>query len=345
MKPGTRSADRRRQRGFTLIELMVSMLLGLIIIGGATGVILANRQSYRTNEALSQVQESARTAFELLSRDVREAGISGCNNNGRMANVLDPTDTLLWWQSWFGIMGFDGGQPTPAAPFGTGAAGRVQNTDVLVVQGIQGTGLTVDNHDPVAANLKINAETTDFIEKDVLVVCDFDHAAMFQVTNYNDNNVTVVHNTTNNPDVVPGNCSKGLGYPSVCSATGTPYSFGRNSQVARLSATAWYIGNNTRADEGGRSLYRVRLAPGASLVTEEVVAGITDLQVQYREQGGGVDEFRDAEDIATWANVNAVRITLTLQSADRRVSTDTSVNTGRLQRTFDNIVTLRNRVP
>ena len=29
--------------GFTLVELMVSMVLGLVIIGGATGVILANR--------------------------------------------------------------------------------------------------------------------------------------------------------------------------------------------------------------------------------------------------------------------------------------------------------------
>jgi type IV pilus assembly protein PilW len=335
----------KHHRGFTLIELMVSMLLGLIIIGGATGVILANRQSYRTNEALSQVQESARTAFELLSRDVREAGISGCNNDNRMANVLDPTGTLLWWQTWFGIAGFDGNQETSAAPFGTGAAGRIQNTDAIIVQGIQGTGLTVDNHDVTAANLKINAETTDFIANDVLIVCDFDHAAMFQVTNYNDSNVTVVHDTREGQTRVPGNCTKGLGYPTVCSTNGTPYSFGRNSQVARLSAAAWYIGNNTRADEGGRSLYRVRLAAGAQLVTEEVVAGVTDMQIQYREQGGGVDEFRDAEDVGTWTNVNAVRITLTLQSSDRRVSTDTTINTGRLQRTFNNVVTLRNRVP
>jgi prepilin-type N-terminal cleavage/methylation domain-containing protein len=55
---------RYAARGFSLVELMISMLLGLVIIGAATGVILANRQSYRTNEGLSQIQESARTAFE-----------------------------------------------------------------------------------------------------------------------------------------------------------------------------------------------------------------------------------------------------------------------------------------
>jgi type IV pilus assembly protein PilW len=342
MKPNT----LRRQRGVTIVELMISMLLGLVIIGGATAVILSNRQSYRTNEGLSQVQESARTAFELLSRDVREAGITGCTNNNRMVNVLDPTGTLLWWQTWFGIAGFDGNQATPAAPFAALAPGRVESTDALLVQGIVGTGLTVEDHDPVSANLKINAETTDFIERDILIVCDFDHSAMFQVTNYNDGNVTVVHSRKEGGQtVVPGNCTKGLGYPRVCDTNGTPYSFKPNSQVARLSASAWYIGNNGRAGEGGRSLYRVRLGRGAVPITEEVVAGVIDMQVQYREQGGGVDTFRTASTVGNWSNVNAVRVTLTLQSAERRVSTNLDEDAGRLERTFSHIVTLRNRVP
>src|SRR5687768_1961532 len=95
---------------------MVSMVLGLIIVGGATSLILANRQSYRTNEALSQVQESGRTAFELLARDVREAGMSGCDSNGRMANVLDTDDGIAWWQTWFGIAGYEGSEVNPAVP-------------------------------------------------------------------------------------------------------------------------------------------------------------------------------------------------------------------------------------
>jgi len=340
------STHRHRERGVTLIELMISMLLGLVIIGGATAVILSNRQSYRTNEGLSQVQESARTAFELLSRDVREAGISGCTNNNRMANVLDPTGTLLWWQSWFGIAGFDGNQATLAADFGEDAAERVEGTDALLVQGIVGTGLTVENHDATSANLKINSATTDFIEKDVLIVCDFDHSAMFQVTNYNENNVTVVHNKKEGGQtIVPGNCTKGLGFPAVCSTNGTPYSFKPNSQVARLSAAAWYIGNNGRDADGGRSLYRARLGRGASMNIEEVATGVTNMQVTYREQGGGVDAFRTATAVGNWMNVNAVRVVLTLQSAERRVSTDPAENAGRLERTFSHIVTLRNRVP
>jgi type IV pilus assembly protein PilW len=334
----------RRPRGFTLVELMIAMLLGLIIIGGATSLIVANRQSYRTNEALSQVQESARTAFELLARDVREAGISGCDSNGRMANVLSPpvSGGLYWWQTWFGIAGYESAEVNPAVPTSSATAERVAGTDSVILQGILGTGLTIENHDPVSANFKINSTTTDFVVDDILIVCDFDHAVMLQVTSYNSSNVTVVHNTGDGVSV-PGNCSKGLGYPTVCTTNGNTYIFGPNSQIARMSAVAWYIGNNNRAAEGGRSLYRRRLGRGAAVQTEEVVAGVTNLQLTYREEG--VDEFRTADSIGNWSNVSAMMIELTVQSADRRVTTDSSVNAGRIERRFTNIVTLRNRVP
>lgn len=332
----------RRYRGFTLIELMVAMVLGLVIIGGATSLILANRQSYRTNEALSQVQESARTAFELLSRDVREAAFSGCDSKGRMANTLEtPTGGPLWWQNWFGIAGFEDNQTSPGVAFVGGVGDRIAGTDAISLQGIQGTGLTVENQDPTSANFKINAQTTDFTNDDIVIVCDFDHAVIIQVTQYNSNTVTVVHNTGGSS--VPGNCSKGMGYPTICSTNGNPYIYGPNSQIARMSAVTWYIGNNNRAAEGGRSLYRRRLNAGATQGVDEVVAGVTNMQLWYREQG--LDEFRPATSVASWANVNAVRIELTVQSSDQRVTTDNTVNSGRIERRFTNIVTLRNRVP
>ena len=331
----------RHDRGFTLIELMVSMVLGLVIIGGATSVILANRQSYRTNEALSQVQESARTAFELLARDTREAGITGCDNSGRMANVLDPSDGVAWWQPWFGIAGYEGGEVSPAVPTSAVTAERVAGTDTVILQGIQGLGLAVDTHTVTSANIKISAPSNAIGVGDVLVVCDFDHAAMFQVTNYNDSNVTLVHNTGSS--VSPGNFTKGLGYPPIDTENGNPYVFGRNSQLARLSAVTYYIGNNGRAAEGGRSLYRRRIGVGATQFIEEVVAGVTDLQLTYREQG--VNVFREADDVVNWSNVSAVMVTLTLRSADQRVTNTPLLNSGRIERTFSNIITLRNRVP
>jgi type IV pilus assembly protein PilW len=135
-----------------------------------------------------------------------------------------------------------------------------------------------------------------------------------------------------------------MGYPTDCTTTnGNEYIFGPNSQVARFYAVTWYIGNNSRPEEGGRSLYRIRMGAGAQLFTEEVVAGVTNLQLTYREQG--VTTFVPATSVVNWMNVNAVNIELTMQSADRRVTSDVSVNAGRVERRFSNIVTLRNRVP
>lgn len=334
--------QRDRDRGLALIELMIAMLLGLVVIGGAVGLLLANRQNYRTNEGLSQIQESARTAFELLARDVRQAAANGCGNNGRVANVLKAGAN--WWQTWFGLTGYDDAQTDPAVAFGAAVGDRANGTDSLQLQGIEGTGLAIENHDPVSANFKINATTTDFADSDILMVCDFDHAAILQVTSYNSSNVTVVHNVGVGVET-PGNCSKGLGFPTICTTNGNEYAFKPNSQIARFAAVDWYIGNNGRAAEGGRSLYRRRLATAATVAVEEIVAGVVNMQIQYRLNGTAAFVDADAVGTGDWLNVDAVSIALTLDSADQRVSTAPTANSGRLQRTFNHVVTLRNRVP
>lgn len=336
-------ASAARSAGMTLIELMVSMVLGLIVVGGALSIVLANRQSYRTNEALSQVQESARTAFELLARDIRQAGATGCDNTGRVANVLTPSANL-WWQEWDGVRGYDGAEADPAADFGESEGERVEGTDAIQLRGIEGIGVGIKAHQPASASFTINAATTAIAPNDILMACDFDHATIFQVTSYAAGGVTVGHETGGAG--APGNCSKGLGLPTDCaSETGNVYTFRLNSQLARLAATGWYVGNNGRTTDGGRSLYRIRLDRGATARVEEIVSGVRDLQLTYRVED--TKDFLDASliDDADWQNINAVAVTLVLESADARTSTDVSTNEGRIERTFTNVITLRNRVP
>jgi type IV pilus assembly protein PilW len=334
-----------QQRGVTLVELMIALALGLLLIGGVISVVVANGQAYRTNEGLSQVQESARTAFELLARDIREAGSTGCGNRNRVANTVNNPGGGWWQGNWTGVRGYDGSAAAPWVTIGTGTADRVDGTDAIQLQGVVGTGLTIESHNPTSANFKINAPTSTFRDGDILLVCDFDHAAVFQVTNYNSSNVTVVHNTGTG---TPGNCSKGLGFPTDCgSVTGNEYTFGPNSQIAAMQAVIWYIGNNGRPGEGGRSLYRRRLVTQAGIptpVAEEIVPGVTDMQLAFRPDEGSAT-LEISSDISNWDNVTAVEITLTVLSADARISTAANVNDGRLQRSFTTIIGLRNRLP
>ena len=73
--------------GFGLIELMIAMVLGLLVLGAAFAVFMSNQNTFRANEGLNRMQESARVAFELMSRDIRAAGGSACSN----ASVVEST--------------------------------------------------------------------------------------------------------------------------------------------------------------------------------------------------------------------------------------------------------------
>jgi prepilin-type N-terminal cleavage/methylation domain len=66
--------------GFSLIELMVALVLGLLVAGAALAILQSNQATYRSNEGLNRIQENARIAFELMSRDIRAAGGTACSN-------------------------------------------------------------------------------------------------------------------------------------------------------------------------------------------------------------------------------------------------------------------------
>lgn len=343
---------RAKARGLTLIELMVAMVLGLVLLGGVGTIVIANGDAYRTNEGLSQVQESSRTAFELLARDIREAGATACGS-GSMTNVVN--DTNQWWQeAWTGVRGYPAGTAAPGVSTGGGVSERVAGTDAIMLQGMVGAGVTVDRHnvsDPAgqggggaAANFQLDVATTAIGDGDIVIVCDFNHAAIFQITNYDgsNGNVTVRFNTGNSTS--PGNCTKGLGPESACGSpnntpNGDAYSFeNRGAQIARLATTVWYVGNNGRANEGGRSLYRRTLGAGGATIVEEVVPGITDMQLEYRV--GNAASLTAAPNAAEWENVTAVEVQLAAASLDARIST--ADGEGRLQRNFTTIIGVRN---
>jgi len=81
------TADRR-ERGVTLIELMVSMTLGLLLTGAIMQIFLRNRVTYAFNDGLSQIQENARFALDHVANSTRMAGSIGCLSNVAVTNDL-----------------------------------------------------------------------------------------------------------------------------------------------------------------------------------------------------------------------------------------------------------------
>lgn len=337
----------RPHTGFTLIELMVAMVIGLIVIAGVTSVFLAGQQSYRTNNALAEVEDGSRIAFELLARDIREAGQTGCNSrNGRVANVLNNSQNgggTDWWANWNNALhGYSGTDTDPAVTTGTGVGQRVAGTDSLQVISAGNLPVSIASDQEPAANFKINATSTDLQTGDVIIVCSPDHATILQISNYNNNNVTVVHNANNSgTKPSPGNCSKGLGYPTVCTTNGNIDPFPPNSLIAGLTASDWYIGNNP---VGGRSLYRIGLVNtggSVSAVGQEIVRNVFNMQIQYLAGPGSAAGFQSASAIADWSTVVAARVTLTVYSTFQRASVN---GTQPIQRVYSATTTVRNRM-
>jgi len=63
-----------RQRGLTLLELMVAMVLGLLVSGGIVALFSATSRTNQVQTALSRVQENGRFAMGRMEADLRMAG-------------------------------------------------------------------------------------------------------------------------------------------------------------------------------------------------------------------------------------------------------------------------------
>lgn len=67
----------RLQQGLSLVELMVALSIGVFLLAGAVSVFGKTRDLYRTNEATSRLQETARYAMSTIEADLRMANSWG----------------------------------------------------------------------------------------------------------------------------------------------------------------------------------------------------------------------------------------------------------------------------
>jgi len=67
----------KRAKGFSLVELMVAMVVGLIIIGGTASVYLASKRSYVEVELMARMTQNSRFALQMISESLLHAGYTG----------------------------------------------------------------------------------------------------------------------------------------------------------------------------------------------------------------------------------------------------------------------------
>ncbi|WP_232365125.1 PilW family protein [Salinimonas marina] len=80
----------KRSGGFSLIELMISLVLGLVITGGVIQVMVSSRVTNGLNQAVGQVQEAGRFIMTRLTRELHETG-----RYDQIGSRIDPSVDLL----------------------------------------------------------------------------------------------------------------------------------------------------------------------------------------------------------------------------------------------------------
>ncbi|GAA5194011.1 PilW family protein [Ferrimonas gelatinilytica] len=68
---------RKPQRGFTLVELMVSVTLGLLILSAMLAFFSSNLRANSTTLELSRLNQELQTVMNMMARDIRRAGYRG----------------------------------------------------------------------------------------------------------------------------------------------------------------------------------------------------------------------------------------------------------------------------
>jgi type IV pilus assembly protein PilW len=337
-----------QQRGFSLVELMVALVLGLIVIGGVVNIFLTNQQASRSNEDLSRMQEGARLSFELMAREVRQVGGNTCGAQ-IMANVLNNAGTD-WWANWnaSALQGFAAGdEATGIVAIGTGVLQRTDDSDALkILSGSMFNGVPIAGHDAATGVVTLSTVNHGFVAGNYVVICDAESAAIAQVTAASAAGVGSITHAQSLPVAAvpnvsvgrPGNCSIGINFPTNC-VTANSRSFAAGGYVTRYSANTWFVGNN---DRGRRSLFRV--GPD-DIVPVEMVEGVVNMTIDYLTFNGTTmaNDWVDAAAITDWSpaaadQVVAVRLMLDLES-----TSNTGTDQAPLRRQLIHVVNLRNR--
>ncbi len=337
-----------RQRGLSLVELMVAMVISLFLLGGVVQVYTANKSTYRFSEAMSRIQENARYALDTMARDLRMAGFWGCAtfdpaDPSNIQNNLDPAGP-----------GYDPelhdfvGQPPVEGTENDGLNG----SDSIRARGsLPGQANVVSPYNsPTSAQIFINQ--ADFVAPgDIVLLSNCKGADIFQVTNTTNGGGAAKQSVFHNSGAgSPGNSSGGGGCPGV-NPNCLSQTYGGDSSLLKLQSVRYYIAAGA---SGEPALWR-----DINGTPQELVEGVEQLQILYGintdANATAPNQYVTSAAVPDWNRVVAVRLMLLLRSPEN-VSLDApqtyrfnGVNAvspdNRLRQVISTTIALRNRIP
>jgi type IV pilus assembly protein PilW len=144
MHSGNRIVLRTSCRGLTLIEMMVTLLIGAFLMIGVISIFSQSRTTYRTNDTIERMQENVRFALNTMQPDLRLAANWGMHSepavvtspNGAVATCANGAVITNWaLDPTLGVEASNGANILPCPVFGNAFQA---GSDVLVVRHASG---------------------------------------------------------------------------------------------------------------------------------------------------------------------------------------------------------------
>lgn len=276
----------KSQRGLTLIELMVSMLIGIFLVLGAVTVYTQGRQNYTANEGIARLQENLRFALDIIEPDVRLAGFWGMNsvptgvNQNGMLVTCDGNDVSNW------VFDPQGG--------GAGPTGLVAINNIQAGQANQVANNCPAHPSNIIVNTdvleirRVSAQGVNLVPGEILLQSGVEGAVAF-------NNGAVPPEFN---DVDPN-----------------------RMDTFSMVVNSWYVANSSNSFDDVPSLRR-RTLRGGVMVDEEVIAGVENMQIQLGldtdlTPDNNVDQYVDPDDpLAANNPILAVRVWMLIRATD-----------------------------
>lgn len=361
---------KNKQIGLSLIELLISMLLGAIILIGVIQVFASTKNSTRQLQADAEIQENARFAFSVITSIVQEAGNFGCQaaNNLSTISLLNTTDNTFrparvieGWEaagtahgdSYSPNVGSDVVNISSSHWSSSNNAKKDPNTyakqhsDIFKIWYTKRkrTALT-----SIAGNvLKFSA--IDLKPGDILSVNDCQNLIFAQTCGCEDNDCD---GDDTEADIDPSSCSTPGNKAYNLSNLNIP-----TTEVSVLDAALFFVGKRDDNAENIPSLFVRHLGADATLTAkEEILEGVESMQVLYGEDTSGdksPNYYVNANQVNNWNHVVSLKISLLLRSRKNNIFNNAQTlkfnganlniasSDHYLRRVFTSVISLRNR--
>jgi len=355
------------QAGIGLIELLISMLIGLFVMAGVVQMFATTTQNSVAASGSSRLQENIRYAFYRIREDVSQAGNLGCLNASYVSNGFfkdgSPINNMLGLNAdageYYSFDGFVFGDESAtnatfpgAVAIGTDTinvryVSHVTRFDIVNFAEHGDTALTIDKDNPEYSTLQKNQ---------VVVSSDCNNSNIFMITNEPDANGVIQFEANQvSADINAGQFNKsalvGKYFPNredppiTANSASIPYLY-----AGKTGAYQYFIGTSagvTGSCHVSNNPQNCSLFRRANASNQELVPGVNDMQVEYGwTNAAGELIFADAtgvNDQNAWAAVDRVTITLSFNSINNVVSNGNSIDE-RLERTISQTFNLPNQL-